>query len=76
MKQCEPVELSDNNDTLTVELTIPHGIHLNSEAPSRYQILSGKYLARADGACCWNMMLLNVAHVSTSNAVHLSIKYQ
>ena len=47
VKQCEPVELSDNNNTpLVMELTIPNDIHLNSEAPSRYQILSGKWHAR------------------------------
>ena len=43
VKQCEPVELSDSNNTaLVMELTIPHDVQLNSEAPSRYQILSGK----------------------------------
>ena len=42
VKQCEPVELSNSNDTLVMELIIPHDVHLNSEAPSRYQILSGE----------------------------------
>lgn len=43
VKQQEAVKLSDQGDALMVELmlSIPNEIHLNKEAPSRYQILAG-----------------------------------
>lgn len=46
VKQQEAVKLSDQGDALIVELmlSIPNEIHLNKEAPSRYQILAGKEL--------------------------------
>ena len=42
VKELEPVNLIDDGIVMEFTLLIPHNEHLNSEAPSRYQILAGE----------------------------------